>query len=45
MSDHQPALRALTRRLEAVWYGMQTADANGFQQTLAELERLGCSCS
>ena len=45
MSDHQPALRALTRRLEDVWYGMQTADANGFQQTLAELERLGCPCS
>lgn len=45
MSDHQPVLRALTRRLEAVWYGMQTADADGFQQTLAELERLGCPCN
>lgn len=45
MSDHQPALRALTRRLEAVWYGMQTADADGFKQTLAELERLGCPCN
>lgn len=41
-SDQQPALRALTLRLEAVWYGMQLADAEGFQQTLAELERLGC---
>lgn len=45
MSDRQPVLRALTRRLEAVWYGMQTADADGFQQTLAELERLGCPCN
>lgn len=45
MSDHQPALGALTRRLEAVWYGMQTADAEGFQQTLVELERLGCPCN
>jgi len=43
-SAHRPALRALTMRLEAVWYGMQPADADGFQQTLAELERLGCPC-
>jgi hypothetical protein len=44
-SDHQPTLRALTVRLETVWYGMQTADADVFQQTLAELERLGCPCT
>jgi hypothetical protein len=44
-SGHQPALRALTMRLEAVWYGMHTADADGFQQSLADLERLGCPCN
>jgi hypothetical protein len=43
-SAHQPTLRALTMRLEGVWYGMQTAGADGFQETLAELERLGCPC-
>lgn len=43
-SSHQPTLRALTIRLEGVWYGMRTADADGFQETLAELERLGCPC-
>jgi len=41
-SAQQPALRALTLRLESVWYGMQSADAERFQQTLSELERLGC---
>lgn len=44
-SDHQPALRALTMRLESVWYGMQTADEEGFRQTVADLERLGCASS
>ena len=44
-SAQQPALRNLTVQLEAVWYGMQAADAGGFQQALAELERLGCPCS
>jgi hypothetical protein len=44
-STHQPVLRSLTTRLEAVWYGMQAADAEGFEQTLAELERLGCACN
>ena len=43
-SIHQPALRQLTMRLEGVWYGMQNANADGFQKTLAELERLGCPC-
>lgn len=43
-SSHQPTLRALTMRLEGVWYGMQTAGADGFQETLTELERLGCPC-
>jgi hypothetical protein len=44
-STHQPALRGLTTRLESVWYGMQAADAEAFQQTVVELERLGCPCS
>ncbi len=44
-SVHLPALRALTVRLETVWYGMQAADADVFQQTLTELERLGCPCN
>ena len=42
--NHHAALRALTMRLEAIWYGMQTAGAAGFAQTIAELERLGCPC-
>lgn len=44
-STQQPALRTLTMRLEAIWYGMQSADANGFQQSLADLEKLGCPCN
>lgn len=44
-SAHHPALRAVTMRLEAVWYGMQTAGAAGFQETVAELQRLGCPCN
>jgi hypothetical protein len=44
-SAHHPALRALTLRLEGVWYGMQTASADGFHETVAELERLGCPCN
>jgi hypothetical protein len=44
-SGHQPELRALTIRLESVWYGMQPANEEGFQQTVAELERLGCVSS
>jgi hypothetical protein len=44
-SSHQPALRALTMRLEGVWYGMQVAGPDSFEQTLAELERLGCPCN
>lgn len=44
-SEHQPALRSLTKKLEQVWYGMQSADATSFQETLAELEKLGCPCN
>jgi hypothetical protein len=41
-SEHQPALVALTRSFEVVWYGQQEADADTFSRTLAQLEKLGC---
>jgi hypothetical protein len=44
-SAHQPVLRALTVRLESVWYGMEVAGAESFEQTLAELELLGYPCN
>ena len=43
-SVHHPVLRALTMRLEGVWYGMHTAGGDAFDQTVAELEKLGCPC-
>lgn len=44
-SERRPALRSMTVRLETVWYGMQLADENGFEQTIVELESLGCICN
>jgi hypothetical protein len=44
-SEKQPALHSLTNRLEFVWYGMGPANAEVFQQTLLELEKLGCPCN
>jgi hypothetical protein len=44
-SERQPALRALTNKLEIVWYGLGEAGPEAFQQTLIELERLGCPCN
>jgi len=44
-SPHRPALAALTRQFEVVWYGSQDADARLFAQTLAQLEKLGCRSS
>jgi hypothetical protein len=44
-SHQHPALRALTTRLEFVWYGLGQADADVFQQTLVDLEKLGCPCN
>jgi hypothetical protein len=41
-SEYHPTLVALTRSFEVVWYGKQEADADGFSQTLAQLEKLGC---
>jgi hypothetical protein len=43
-SERQPALRALTNKLELVWYRMGDADPEIFQQTIVELEKLGCPC-
>jgi hypothetical protein len=43
-SARQPALRALTNKLELVWYGMGEANPDVFQQAIVELEKLGCPC-
>jgi hypothetical protein len=40
--EHRPALQALTRELEHVWYAAAGADASRFETMLSELERLGC---
>ncbi|HKD14775.1 MAG TPA: DUF4129 domain-containing protein [Candidatus Angelobacter sp.] len=37
-----PVLSALTRKFEVVWYGDRDADAADFQETLGQLEKLGC---
>jgi hypothetical protein len=37
-----PVLVALTRKLEVVWYGYGRAVEADFQETLSQLERLGC---
>jgi hypothetical protein len=44
-SERQPALRSLTGKLELVWYGMGDATPEMFQETLYDLERLGCPCN
>ena len=41
-SEHRPALTALTRNFELVWYGTDTADASRFGEAIANLEALGC---
>jgi hypothetical protein len=41
-SQYQPALTALTRDFEVVWYGKQEADAQAFSRALERLEQLGC---
>jgi Domain of unknown function (DUF4129) len=41
-SEYQPALTALTRDFEVVWYGKQEADAQAFSRALERLEQLGC---
>lgn len=37
-----PTLSALTRRFEVIWYGRHDAQAADFQETLLQLEKLGC---
>jgi uncharacterized protein DUF4129 len=37
-----PVLAALTRKLEVVWYGYGSAAEADFQETLGQLEKLGC---
>jgi hypothetical protein len=37
-----PTLSALTRKFEVIWYGHRDASASDFQETLGELEKLGC---
>ncbi len=36
------ALAALTRKFEVIWYGDRDAGESDFQETLGQLERLGC---
>jgi hypothetical protein len=37
-----PSLAALTRKFELVWYGDRAASSLDFQETLGQLEKLGC---
>ena len=37
-----PVLAALTRKLEVVWYGYGSAAEADFQETMGQLEKLGC---
>ncbi|HET6843111.1 MAG TPA: DUF4129 domain-containing protein [Candidatus Angelobacter sp.] len=37
-----PALTALTRKFEVTWYGHRNAEESDFQDTLVQLEKLGC---
>ena len=41
-ASQYPVLKSLTRKLELVWYGYGSADEADFQETLAQLEKLGC---
>ncbi len=41
-SPNHPPLSALTRKFEVIWYGERAAAESDFQETLAQLERLGC---
>ncbi len=41
-NEQHPALAALTRKFEVVWYGHRDAGERDFQETLGQLEKLGC---
>jgi len=38
----RPVLASLTGKFELVWYAGRTADAQAFEETLMDLEKLGC---
>lgn len=41
-NPNYPALAFLTRKFEIVWYGRNEARESDFQETLGQLEKLGC---
>jgi hypothetical protein len=41
-SARYPPLATLTRKFEVVWYGQRDAAESDFQETLGQLEKLGC---
>ncbi|MBV9624650.1 MAG: DUF4129 domain-containing protein [Acidobacteria bacterium] len=41
-SEQRSTLAILTGRLERTWYGSEQAGPDGFSETLANLEKLGC---
>jgi hypothetical protein len=41
-NTRHPALTALTRKFEVTWYGHRNAEESDFQDTLVQLEKLGC---
>ncbi len=41
-SPRRPALNALTRSFERIWYGAQPAGAPDYEQALQQVEELGC---
>jgi len=41
-NPNYPALSSLTRKFELVWYGSREARESDFQETVGQLEKLGC---
>jgi uncharacterized protein DUF4129 len=41
-NERRPVLASLTGKFEMVWYAGRSADAQAFQETLGDLEKLGC---
>ena len=41
-NSRYPVLASLTGKFEVVWYGGREAGAHDFQETLSQLEKLGC---
>jgi hypothetical protein len=40
--EERPALAALTRRFELVWYGVDAADSQSFAEATVSLKKIGC---